>query len=174
MWWFPGAFRYLGISLPPAVQPLLLVSAGVMWLLRVAYRYHGKFEDARIGALLEDTEVSQMRPRAVRLRGKIRGRGEPGAFWSPDLLLRDDTGMVFLMYRQSIPFARFLFGVSEAESYVDQDVVVEGWYRRGLMPYVEMSKLTGENHRSHRLISRWVQSALAIAAIAAGLMWLYY
>jgi heat shock protein HtpX len=172
IWWFPGAFSYVGISLSPATQPLLLVLAGGMWLLRVAYRYHGKFEDARIGALLEDTEVSQMRPRAVRLRGKIRGRGEPGAFWSPDLLLRDDTGMIFLMYRQSIPFARFLFGVSEAESYVGQEVVVEGWFRRGLMPYVELSKLTGENNRSHHLISRWVQCAAAIAAIIIGLIWL--
>jgi len=173
MWWFPGALSYLGIKLSPSAEPALLIAAGVMWLVRVAYRYHGKFQDATVGSLLIDTEVSQMRPRAVRLRGKIRGRGEPGAFWSPDLVLRDETGIIFLLSRQSIPFARLLFGVSEAESYVGQEVVVEGWFRRGLTPYVELSRLTGENQRSHRMISRWVQCAVAIAAILAGLIWLY-
>jgi heat shock protein HtpX len=172
IWWFPGAFAYLGIALTPATQPVLLMLAGAMWLLRVAYRYRGKFQDAKIGTLLEDLEVSQMNPRAVRLRGTIRGRGEPGAFWSPDLVLRDETGMIFVMYRQSIPFARFLFGVTEAESYVGQEVVVEGWFRRGLMPYVELSKLTGENHCFHRTVSRWVQCAVAISAILAGWIWL--
>src|SRR6185312_14302931 len=71
-------------------------------IMRVAYRYRGKFQDASIGTLLEDLEVSQMCPRAVRLKGKILGRGEPGAFWSPDLVLRDASGIMFILYRHSI------------------------------------------------------------------------
>lgn len=171
IWWFPGAFAYLGITLPAKAEPLLLIVAGVTWIMRVAYRYRGKFQDAAIGTLLEDVEVSQMRPRAVRLKGKILGRGEPGAFWSPDLVLRDPSGIMFILYRQSIPFARFLFGTSEAESYIGQEVVVEGWFRRGLTPYVELSKLTGEYNNVHRTYSRWIQIAVALVAMAIGWYW---
>jgi heat shock protein HtpX len=172
LWWFPGMLAILGIKLPANASPILLIAAGVTWLVKVAYRYHGKFEDASVGSLIEDVTVSQMQPRAVRLKGKILGRGEPGAFWSPDLVLRDATGIIFILYRQSIPFARFLFGVSEAEGYIDQEVVVEGWFRRGMAPYVELSKITDEYKRTHRMISRWVQCALALGAIAIGWLWL--
>jgi heat shock protein HtpX len=174
IWWFPGAFAFLGITLPEKAEPMLLILAGLTWILRVAYRYRGKFQYALIGTLLEDVEVSQMRPRAVRLKGKILGRGEPGAFWSPDLVLRDATGMMFILYRQSIPFARLIFGTTEAESYVGQEVVVEGWFRRGLAPYVELSKLTGEYNTVHRTYSRWIQMAVALAAIVIGWIWLQY
>ncbi len=171
IWWFPGAFQYLGITLPAKAQPLLLIFGGLTWVLKVAYRYRGKFQESTVGTLLEDMDVSQMRPRAIQLSGKILGRGEPGAFWSPDLVLRDATGIIFILYRQSIPFARFLFGTAEAEGYVDQEVVVEGWFRRGMAPYVEMSKIADKYGNVHRTYSRWIQLAVALAAIAAGWFW---
>ena len=170
---FPDALSFLNITVPGNAKPLLLIFSGAAWMLRVAYRYRGAFQDAAIGSLIEDVEVSQMRPRAVRLKGKILGRGEPGAFWSPDLVLRDSTGIIFMLYRQSIPFARYIFATTAAESYIGQDVVVEGWFRRGLTPYVEMSKLTGEDDIPHRAYSRWVQLALAALCVAIGWLWLH-
>ncbi len=113
-----------------------------------------------------------MLPRAVKLTGTILGRGVPGAFWSPDLVLRDATGIIFVLYRQSIPFARFMFGVSEADSFIGQQVEVEGWFRRGMTPYIEMSKITSEGGQAHRTYSRWVQYAVSVVAIALGWFWL--
>ena len=170
--WVPEVFSYFGIVLPAQAKAVLLIVAGIGWLLRVAYRYHGQFANAEVASLLEDTEVSQMRPRAVRLRGEIVGRGVPGVFWSPDLVLRDSTGIIFLLYRQSIPLARLLFAVTSAESLIGQTVEIEGWYRRGLTPYVEMSHLKADDGTSEHTYSRWVQSALAVAAIVVGWLWL--
>jgi len=172
---FPGVLRDIGVIEPPMLRPALLVFIGVTWILRVMYRYHGKFEDATVTTLLRDLEVSEMHPRAVRLRGKILGRGVPGAFWSPDLVLQDSTGIIFLLYRQSIPFARWLFAISKAENYFGQDVVVEGWLRRRMAPYVEMSTLRMADERdgkTMRSYSRWVQCALSAIAIGIGLVWL--
>jgi Zn-dependent protease with chaperone function len=171
IYWFSSAFTALGITLPETASPLLLILTGLTWIIKVLYRYRGKFQPATVGTLLEDLEVSQMRPRAVQLKGKIIGRGEPGAFWSPDLVLRDATGILFILYRQSIPFARFIFGTSEAEAYTGQEVVVEGWFRRGMTPYVEMAKIS-DGYSVHRTYSRWVQLAVALAAIAIGWAWL--
>jgi len=151
---------------------MLLTALGVAWFARILYRYRGVFRDSNVGTLLEDLEVSQMQPRAVRMKGKIVGRGEPGAFWSPDLVLRDQTGIIFLLYRSSVPFARFIFGMGKAEEYIGQEVVVEGWYRRGLAPYIEMSKLIGEDGRNSRLYSRWIQSLAAAICVVIGWLWL--
>jgi len=105
------------------------------------------------------------------VEGEIVGRGVPGAFWSPDVVLRDATGMLFILYRQSIPFARLLFALS-ADEYIGQRVTIEGWFRRGLRPYIEMSSLTTEDGRTSRAWSRWVQYLLAAGAVAGGYFWL--
>ncbi|HYU35907.1 MAG TPA: M48 family metalloprotease [Thermoanaerobaculia bacterium] len=172
--WRPEWLAALGLgSAAGTIEPLLLIVLGVTWTLRISYRYRGRFEDASVGLLLEDLVVSEMRPRAVRLKGEILGRGVPGAFWSSDLVLRDATGILFILYRQSIPFARFLFALTEAEGYVGQQVEIEGWFRRGLTPYVEMSRLTGKSGATHRAYSRWIQYAVAAATLVAGFLWLY-
>jgi len=120
--------------------------------------------------LLRDLDVSQMRPRAVRVKGKILGRGIPGAFWSPDLVVQDETGYVFMLYQQSIPFARLLFGVMKADAYIGQEVVIEGWFRRGLTPYLEMSKISGQDGQVDRAYSRWVQYAMAGITLVVALL----
>jgi hypothetical protein len=109
----------------------------------------------------------------VRLEGEILGRGHPGAFWSPDLVLRDATGMLFVLYRQTIPLMRFLFAITAAQDYIGQRVVIQGWYRRGLRPYVEMSKISSvDGGITHRGYSRWVQLAIAAAAVLIAYLWL--
>ena len=67
--------------------------------------------------------------------------------------------MIFMLYRQSIPFARFLFAMADAEQCIGQQVQIDGWFRRGLRPYVEMSRLETEHGAVHRAYSRWVQYA---------------
>jgi heat shock protein HtpX len=161
-----------GIVLPFATEPALLIFAGATWILRTLYRYHGEYQPAAIGRLIEDVEVSEMRPRAVRLQGEILGRGVPGAFWSPDLVLRDATGMLLVLYRQSIPFARLLFAITAAEEYIGKNVTIEGWFRRGLRPYVEMSTLSDQDGQTRRSYSRWVQYALAALVVIVGCLWL--
>ena len=89
---------------------------------------------------------------------------------NPDLVVRDATGMLFVLYRQSIPFARLLFAVTTVEELTGAKVTIEGWFRRGMRPYIEMSRLTTADGRTHRAYSRWVQIALAAACVAAGAM----
>ncbi len=160
-----------GIDWSAEFTAKMLIFTGAAWILRTWYRYHGEFEPASIGTLIRDTQVSQMQARAVRVEGEIVGRGVPGAFWSPDLVLRDETGMLFILYRQTIPFARLLFALNAAD-YIGQRVTIEGWFRRGLRPYIEMSKLSTSEGKTNRAWSRWVQVLLALGAMAGGYFWL--
>ncbi len=156
------------VHVPGNTISYVAIFAGLTLMLRTWCRYNGEFQPATIGSLIEDVEVSEMHPRAVRLEGEILGRGVPGAFWSPDLVLRDSSGIIFLLHRQSIPLARLLFALTSADEYIGRKVTVEGWFRRTVRPYVEMSSLTGEDGKSRRAYSRWVQYALGLILVVGG------
>jgi Zn-dependent protease with chaperone function len=193
--WIGRPLRRMGFVLSAHAIAWMLVALGITWALRIAFRYHGEFVARKAIDLMEDLEVSQMRPRAVRMQGQIIGHGVPGAFWSPDLVLQDDTGMMFLLYRSSVPFGRFLFALRSADRLVGERVTVEGWYRRGMKPYVELAKIEGDvvkstggrgmvtlfgqkgesapieyEHLTERSYSRWLQLAAAAICAAIGAM----
>jgi heat shock protein HtpX len=201
---FQGFFRsilaHAGLQLPAMLMPWLLIATGILWAVRIAFRYRGRFHEAKVQTLLEDLDVSQMTPRAVELRGEIIGNGVPGVFWSPDLVMQDETGQMFVLYRSSIPFGRLFFGLTDAYRFIGEQVTVRGWYRRGLRPYVELSDIratvtkasltssgpisifsqasldaaaaTVPEELHQRSYSRWIQLALSAAVAAVGVIWL--
>jgi heat shock protein HtpX len=194
--WVGRSLREMGIAAPPHFLPWMLIALGVTWAARIAFRYRGRFVRAQVGDLLEDMEVSQMRPRAVEIEGEVVGHGIPGAIWSADLVLQDATGMMFLYYRSSLPFGRMLFAIRSADRLIGERVTVRGWYRRGLKPYVEVSqvearvstapkgrgttRLFGDAAEAplayeqlvERSYSVWIQLALTAACAAGGMIWL--
>jgi hypothetical protein len=185
----------IGIVLPDHFVAWLLVALGVTWGARIVFRYQGDFHPAEVKDLVEDQSVSQMRPRAVEIEGEIVGNGRPESRWSPDLMLKDDSGEMFLFYRSSIPLGRLFFAFHTADRLVGQHVKVQGWYRRGLQPYIEMSRIeacvskpsaesgpitlfgkAGERPRTEyeflveRSYSKWIQLQLSAAFAAAGIV----
>lgn len=166
------AAQQWGLEVSPVLAPALLMFTGISWMLHTWMRYFGSFQPATIAGLMEDVKVSQMRPRAVRLSGTIVGFGVPGAFWCADLVLRDSTGLLYMLYKQSIPLARLMFAVTEAQKYIGQHVVIEGWFRRGMRPYIEMGRLTGEDGRAHVAWSRWVHYGMAALLTIGAAVWL--
>jgi fumarate reductase subunit D len=77
-----------------------------------------------------------------------------------------------MLYKQSIPLARLMFAVTEAQKYIGQHVVIEGWFRRGMRPYIEMGRLTGEDGRAHVAWSRWVHYGMAALLTIGAAVWL--
>jgi hypothetical protein len=186
-----------GVVLPGHFVPWLLVALGVTWAGRIAFRYSGEFQTAEVKNLVEDLSVSQMRARAVEIEGEIIGNVRPGARWSPDLVLQDDTGQMRLFYRSSIPLGRQFFAFHTADRLVGSHVKVQGWYRRGQQPYIEISRIeacvskpaadsgpislfgkAGERLRAEyeflveRSYSKWIQLQLSAGFAAAGIVWL--
>ena len=157
-WIFGVAFvvtRSLGhrvalFGLADWISAACAIAMGSAWCARIAYKYYGEFEPAKIKDLLEATEISDMRPRAVWLEGKVIGRGGEDAFWIPDMVLKQESNIMFLQYPGWIPFARLAFGASTIKQYLGESVVVEGWYRRSGRPYVEIRSISVEGGKSHR------------------------
>jgi hypothetical protein len=127
----------------------------------------------RVTSLLTRLDASPVTGLPVEVRGRVIGRGMPGYRLSPDLVVQDDSGFVPVLYRQPWPFARALFGVLRAERFIDQDVVVQGWYRRNPAPVLELRRLQAADGRRIRGFL-WVGAYLVGAGVAltGGVLWL--
>lgn len=195
--WIGRSLERMGVTIPHDALAWLTLTLGVTWAARIAFRYHGRFTPKKAAELMEDLGVSQMRPRAVEMEGEVIGHGVPGAFWSPDLVLQDETGLMFVYYRSSIPLGRLFFALRSADRFVGERVKVQGWYRRGIKPYVELARieatvnkpakgsgvmsLFGQNGVAapleyeqlvERSYSRWLQLAAAAICATIGIIWL--
>lgn len=128
---------------------LAILGVGAGKLIKVLFRYRGGYFPAmNVATLLKNVKVSGIRPVPVKLKGKVIGRGIPGLVYSEDLVLQDETGFMFMDYRQPLRFIEFLFGLFRAKGIIGRDVQVEGWYRRSPTPYVEMKTLRYGNKTS--------------------------
>jgi hypothetical protein len=112
-------------------------------------------------------------------------------------VLQDETGLMFLYYRSSIPLGRFFFAISSADRLVGERVKVRGWYRRGLKPYIEIARVEAKVMKARkgrgsvslfggedafepveyeelveRSYSQWIQLAATAVCVAVGAVWL--
>ena len=92
----------------------------------------------------------------------------PGYLLSPDLVVRDASGFVPLLYRQPVPFLASLFGLFRVPDYLGSEVVATGWYRRLPGPAVELRRVTrvadGRSSRTWEWVARYAASMLLAAA----------
>ncbi len=126
------------------LAPLGAVVAGLALgsLLRVIFTYpKDSFPERKVAHLVGEVKVSSVRSIPATLKGRIIGRGIPGLYWSEDLVVQDDTGFMVCDYRQPIRLLEMLFGLFRADSFIGQDVVVTGWYRRFPRPFLELWKV---------------------------------
>ncbi|MBU0547739.1 MAG: M48 family metalloprotease [Candidatus Omnitrophica bacterium] len=115
---------------------------GSAYLIHTLFSYpDSDFPVLNIKNLLSKIKVSAIRPVPCLIRGKIIGRGVPGLIFSEDFVMQDETGIIFLDYRQPLGIFNFLFGLLRAARYINEEVEVVGWYRRAPVPYIEIKKL---------------------------------
>ena len=119
-----------------------MIMVGIAYLVKVTFSYKFTvFPEMSVSALLKRVKVSGIRPVPCTLRGTIIGRGVPGLIWSEDFVFQDETGILFLDYRQPLAIWNLLFGLLRAKKYVGREAVIRGWYRRAPVPYVELKTL---------------------------------
>jgi hypothetical protein len=125
---------------------LTVLGWGVAWWLQRRRTYGGRFDQEReISSLVQEVEVSAVRPIAATIQGRVIGRGVPGLFYSEDLVMQDNTGFITLDYRQPIGLLDFLFGVFKAEKLIGKSGQALGWYRRAPRPYFEVRHIIFED-----------------------------
>jgi len=141
---------------------------GLTYLFKVLFSYKFSFfPEMNVSSLLKKVKVSNIRPVPCAIEGKIIGRGVPGLIWSEDFILQDDTGIIFLDYRQPLSMWSFLFGILRAKRYIGEKVKVYGWYRRAPIPYIEIKTLEVRTSRSNCYVFN-VKIILAVILVILG------
>lgn len=162
-----GAFTGSALSVG-----LAMAAAGVGFIVKQNLRFPTgaatPIED--VTSLLERLDAGPMGGIPVKIRGRIIGRGFPGYVLSPDLVLQDGSGFVPLKYAQPLPFLGSLFALFRAESFMGEDVVATGWYRRGPGPFLELRRVTKVDGRSARCWTAAARHAAAWLLLAAGVL----
>lgn len=119
--------------------------------------------------LMSDPYASPLRGRPVRLSGEVIGRGDPGNKFDSDLKLQDTTGMIYLRYASRFgPLGNFLFGMSQADSFVRQEVSTIGWFRRGIMPWIDLVRMDCDRKWTVNSYHRFWMLVLGFGAIVLG------
>ena len=114
---------------------LYIVIIGVSMLLKYYYSYSSRYEQRTIEELLLRDDASPVKGIPTILKGKVIGKGIPGLFYSEDLMLDDETGIMLVDYRQPLKILEGIFGIFEADKFKEKEVEVIGWYKRGMNPY---------------------------------------
>ena len=144
---------------------------GLGYLYKLYFRYPTSiYPEMSVETLLHQVKVSDIRPIPCTVKGTVRGKGVPGYILSDDLVLQDDTGIIFLDHRQPLAIWEWIWGWMRGDSMIGKEITVQGWYRRSPMPYIEMNTFTVENTttRSYLWIFRYITAAAII--IIGGLM----
>jgi Zn-dependent protease with chaperone function/tetratricopeptide (TPR) repeat protein len=133
----------LKILVLPLILALFGVGLGLLFKTFVMYPSLYCAPEMDVLLLLSDPYASPLRGKPVKLAGQVIGKGDAGYRFGSDLKLQDPTGLIYLHYASRFgPLGNFLFGMSQAEAFIRQDVTVTGWFRRGVMPWVDMSLMT--------------------------------
>jgi hypothetical protein len=88
----------------------------------------------------------------------------PGLIWCEDLVVADETGMLFLDYLQPLGILELVFGLTRGRALQGKVVEATGWFRRDPVPYVELHTLRGPDGETHTCYS------LAARRLGAGLL----
>ena len=115
---------------------------GISYILKLRRGYpNSNYTETNVATLLGEVNVSHVTGIPVILKGTFIGRGSPGFIFSEDFVLRDETGIVFIDYNQPLSIMNFFFGLFKAQKYLDKEVTIKGWYKRGPIPYVELYQM---------------------------------
>lgn len=150
----------------------LVMVTGLVYLGRTLFAYPAEqFPDHSIASCLNYVKVSGIRGVPVSLEGTLIGRGVPGLIYSEDFVLRDETGILFVDYRQPLQIWEFLFGLLRNADYHDQQVELKGWYRRSPVPHVELKELdTGDHTRTSYVFHAKLATGAIITALGIAIM----
>ena len=147
--------------------PLIGLGLGVIIKSLVMYPNYSNAPVTDILELMSDPYASPLRGKPAKLQGDLIGRGQAGYKFGSDLKIQDQTGMLYLRYCSRFgPIGNFLFGMKRVQNLIGSQIVSQGWFRRGIMPWmdlVELKTLSGTVVNSYHRFWSFLLGSMAIA-----------
>jgi Zn-dependent protease with chaperone function len=144
-----------------------LFFVGLAMVSQARYKYPtGEPTRTSVIELLADVYASPVRGTAARLDGELIGRGRAGYRFSEDLMFQDDSGLMYVKYEHWLPIlGNFLFSVKRVPELIGESVEIDGWYLRGVSPWLGMHRLRtdGETIKGFIHLGGYVAGGLLLA-----------
>jgi Zn-dependent protease with chaperone function len=152
---------------------LALIGFGIGTLTQMVFMFPD-FNNAPatdVLTLMSDPYASPLRGQPVKLQGELIGRGDAGSKLGSDLKLQDRGGMMYLHYSSRFgPIGNAIFGYRQVKTLIGEQVDATGWFRRGIMPWVDLALLKTPSGRRVDSYHRFWTVILGGGAVLVGLM----
>jgi Zn-dependent protease with chaperone function len=142
-------------------------------IIKTKFIYKSGFEPKTVRELVSNIKVSPVRNIPAVMEGRLVGRGIPGYYFSEDLYLQDNTGLMYIDYRFGLGIVDFFFAIARAKKLLGQRVRIKGWYRRGPGPYLQVDTIETETGRRFKNYARHFTYVWAVLAFIIGLVLFY-
>lgn len=149
----------------------ILAGLMVSYLIKLKFTHKSnEFKPCSVYDLLSEVKVSGVTAVPCVLEGEIIGRGDPGCIFSEDLVVKDQTGIMFLDYKHVFRITDKLMALFKTKSFFNKRVRVTGWYRRSPVPYVEVYKIYIDGEKEERVmksfgVSKFLATAVLVISI---------
>jgi Zn-dependent protease with chaperone function len=162
---------FLGVRMFVSGLSLCLIGFGVGTLVQMVFMFPD-FDQAPatdILTLMSDPYASPLRGKPVKLQGELIGRGDAGSKVGSDLKLKDRVGMIYLHYSSRFgPIGNALFGYTQVKNLLGEQVNATGWFRRGVMPWIDLALLQTSSGRRVDSYHRFWTVILGSGAVILG------
>jgi Zn-dependent protease with chaperone function len=152
---------------------LALIGFGIGTLTQMIFMFpdFNKAPETDVLTLMSDPYASPLRGQPVKLQGELIGRGDAGSKLGSDLKLQDRSGMMYLHYSSRFgPIGNAIFGYRQVKNLIGEQVNATGWFRRGIMPWVDLALLKTPSGRRVDSYHRFWTVILGGGAVLLGLM----
>jgi len=124
--------------------------------------------DLDLPSLLMDPLTLPLDSQPVRMQGKLLGRRGISNWLSQDLVLQTSRGLIKLHYFSGLGPIGNLIHSFRPHTLIDQTVEVEGWFRRGATPWIDIERIRKQGSKSknggHPIWSACLAIAIALWA----------
>lgn len=155
--------------------PIIGISFGIIFILllmRIFYRYPSmkRAQPSDIYTLMTDLYANPVRGRPVQLNGSVVGKGVPGYVFSEDVMIQDNTGLLYIDYQGRFPlFSNLYFALKKVKALLGQDISAKGWFYRSNTQFLQLKdmKTADKNIRSYPRLWSFIGAFLLAGALSA-------
>jgi len=88
---------------------------------------------------------------SLRIKGQLLGRSGVSNWLGQDLILKTETGTIFLYVSSRLGMiGNLLPNFPRPNEFIEQPVIVSGWLRRGIIPWIDVERITNHKRQSLR------------------------
>lgn len=130
-----------------------------------------KVDDTNYNPFLPQCLTTLNHPQQVyplRIKGQLIGRSGISNWLGQDLMLKTDTGTIFLHFSSRLGIiGNLLPNFPRPNQFVEQPVIVSGWLRRGIIPWIDVENINNDKQES---LQAGYPVGLTIIAVVAAIL----